>query len=392
MADGTPGGGDIQSFLRGLARKSITDFIVAVATDGDLIAEISAIDLAPVPVAAFAREKGFSFSADELAEFVEDRIRSELPADEVAIREDYLAARARGDVREPASLGEETEARLHDEAHRPGFVLDREAVLRGDVVALRVLPSLPALLSLFEETLVNALGIDDLEAAHAQLTFEELKARTDAAHDDLTGDDRIVPAVLAIIDDLGLARERVVWEWPGFRLLFPVEAGGRGVYRTANSGALSAHRDTWYGSPQHEINLWGPIKQLDADATLRILTRYFRKTVANSSSGYDVWQNFAGIALPPGLRAAISADGAIAPPLAIGDVMCFAGHQLHASAVNRSGRTRVSFEFRLLHADDEGANYVPPNVDYFGRGEIYKGWFDGDGGMVNRLTGQTTPR
>jgi hypothetical protein len=48
----------------------------------------------------------------------------------------------------------------------------------------------------------------------------------------------------------------------------------------------------------------------------------------------------------------------------------------------------VSFEFRLLHRDDEGRADVPLNVDSHGLGEIYKGWYDADGGHVNRLTGR----
>lgn len=388
MASAEYDGDDLQEFLREIVRKNISDFMVAVATDDTLIAELGAIDIVAEPVAAFARNKGFSFSADELTEFVEDRICKEVPADERTFRDRLLALRAAGRANLVVPTDEETEATLHDVACGAGFELDRGAVLRGDVIALRQLPSLPHLLDLLEEILTDALGIEDLEAAHEYFEFQEMKEKTDAAYERLAEDSRIVPAVLAIIDDLGLEQDRVLWEWPGFRLLQPIEAGGRGVYRAANSAALSAHRDTWYGSPQHEINLWGPIKRLDPDATLRILTRYFRKTVANSSFGYDIWQNYAGIALSPSIRARVNPEGAFAPPLAVGDALCFSGHQLHASAVNRSGRTRVSFEFRLLHRDDEGRADVPPNVDSHGLGEIYKGWYDADGGHVNRLTGR----
>lgn len=388
MTSADSDGVDVHGFLRGLANTRISDFIVAVATDDALLAELSAIDLVAEPIAAYARQKGFAFSASELTEFVEDRIRRELPADEYMHRERLLAAREAGDLAGPAPMDEETAAVLHDVSHAPGYTLDRGAVLRGDVIALRGLPSMATLLSLLEETLRDGLGIEDLEVAHESFAFDDVKARTDAAYEQLTADDRVISAVGGIIDDLGLARDRVHWEWPGFRVMFPAEAGGRGVYRAANSGALFAHRDTWYGSPQHQINLWGPIKRLDPDATLRVLTRYFRKTVSNSSYGYDNWQNYAGIALPPCIRARVNPEGAFAPPLAVGDVMCFSGHHLHASAVNRSGRTRVSFEFRLLHQDDEGVADAPPNVDYYGLGEIYKGWYDADGRHVNRLTGR----
>lgn len=384
-------GDGLQGFLRDIVRKNISDFMVAVATDDSLIAELGAIDIVAEPVAAFAREKGFSFSADELTEFVEDRISKEVPADERIFRDRERALRGAGGGNLAVPMDAETNASLHDVACGAGIVLDRDAVMRGDVLALRQLPSLPGLLHLLEEILTHALGIDDLEAAHEHFEFQQMKDKTDAAYGRLAKDSRIVPAVLAIIDDLGLRRDRVLWEWPGFRLLFPVEAGGRGVYRAANSAALAAHRDTWYGSPQHQINLWGPIKRLDPDATLRILTRYFCKTVSNSSYGYDNWQNYAGIALPPNIRARVNPEGGFAPSLDVGDALCFSGHQLHASAVNRSGRTRVSFEFRLLHLDDEGAAGLPPNVDSHGLGEIYKGWYNADGRHVNRLTGKVGP-
>lgn len=382
----------LRDFLRGLGQQNIADFIVAVATDDALMTELGQVDLAAGEVAAFARSKGFAFSADELTGFLEERIRSELPAEEVMFRDRMLEARAAGELAGAVPTNEETPATLHDVTCAPGHVLDRNAVLRGDVIALRGIPSLPALLSLLEETLTDSLGIEDLETAHQAFAFDQMKARTDAAYDRLAEDDRVVPVMGAIIQGLGLDRDRVLWEWPGFRMLFPVESGGRGVYREANSGPLGAHRDTWYGSPQHQINLWGPIKRLDPDATLRILTRYFRKTVANSSYGYDSWQNYAKVSLPPAIRATVNPEGAFAPPLAIGDAICFSGHQLHASAINRSGRTRVSFEFRLLHADDEGTVSVPPNVDYYGLGEIYRGWYDAGGRHVNRLTGKATHR
>ena len=319
---------------------------------------------------------------------IEARVAEKVDAEELAIRDRMRAERAGSATSGATPMDAETDARLHDVAHSPAFVLDRRAVLSGDIVALRSLPSLPPLLAIMDEVISGAFDGLDLERLHEHLDFDGMKARSDTAYDALYADERVPAAVGAIVDDLGLDRSRTLWEWPGMRLMFPAELGGRGVYRTANSGALAAHRDTWYGSPQHQINLWGPIRRLDPDATLRIYWKYFRKTVANTSRGYDVWQNRAGIALPPSIRATVNPEGAFAPPLEIGDVMVFAGQQLHASAVNRSGRTRVSFEFRLLCADDEGQAFVPPNVDYFGLGEIYEGWHDADGREWNRLTGR----
>jgi len=380
----------VSDFLNGLARQQVIAFIKAVAEEDEMIIALGQVDLAPEQVAAFARARGYAFDADDLVRVIESRIASLIPEAEREVRDQYLKRRADGACSAPVVMDAETDANLVEVAHERGFKLDRRSILRGDVVAVRQLPALPGLLALMEESLTGAFDGTDLEQIHLHHDFPDMKARAAIAYDSLTQDKRIIDAVQTIIVGLGLDPDSVLWEWPGMRLLFPAEHGGRGVYRTANSGALAAHRDTWYGSPQHQINLWGPIRQLDPDATLRIYTRYFRKTVANSSRGYDTWQNRCGLALPPSIQTSVSAEGAFAPPLEIGDVMCFSGHQLHASAVNRSGRTRVSFEFRLLHKHDEGQDYAAPNTDYQGIGEIYGGWFDAQGRCLNRLTGEVS--
>lgn len=383
----------VARFLGGLGRHRVVEFIGAVAEDEGLMLELGRIDLDPESVAHFAREKGYAFSAKELTDVIEARIAAQVPEEELRIRARYLDERARGIAHSPRQMDEETESHLREVVHAPDFELPRAAVLQGDVIALRQLPALPGVLVLMEEALESAFDGIDPEQIHAYYDFDDMKARAEIAYDRLVDDPRVPAAMQAVIGDLGLDPQKVLWEWPGMRLLFPVEKGGRGVYRTANSGALAAHRDTWYGSPQHQLNFWGPIKRLDPDATLRIYSRYHRKTVPNSSHGYDTWQNLSGVALPPSITGdGVSPEGAFAPPLEVGDAMCFSGHQLHASAVNRSGRTRVSFEFRLLHVDDEAQPYVPPNTDYYGIGEIYRGWYDRNGDQVNRLTGEITPR
>lgn len=385
-------GGDekilIERFLSGLAHQRVVDFIGAVINDETLTQELLAIDMEPESVAVFARQKGYGFTADDLSEVIESRVSKSIPGSEQALRARLRADRGNSPGVGVSPADRETDATLFEVDHGVDFVLDREAILRGDVLALRQVPALPNLLTLMEESLDQAFEGTDLEEIHLHHDFEDMKARAAVAYARLSEDGRIPGAVQAIVEDLGLNPEDVLWERPGMRLLFPVEFGGRGVYRTANSGVLAAHRDTWYGSPIHQINLWGPVRHLDSDATLRILPRYFAKSVANTSRGYDTWQNRLGLAMPPSIRARVNAEGAFAPPLEIGDVLCFAGQQLHASAANRSGRTRVSFEFRLLHRDDVGRDYVPVNNDYYGIGEIYRGWFNQRGEDVDRLTGE----
>lgn len=221
MTDTQPDGDVIQEFIRGIARKTIADLVVAATTDDAFISKLCAVDLVPDEVAAFAKAKGFSFSADELTAFVEDRIRHEIPADERAFRDRLLAARAAGQTAEAIPTDAETSATLHDVAHAPGYALDRASVLQGDVFALRGLPALPGLLAMLEDILRAVLEIEDPEAAHESLTFAQMKERSEVAYGRLAEDDRVAELMGAIIDDLGLERDLVMWEWPGFRLLFP---------------------------------------------------------------------------------------------------------------------------------------------------------------------------
>lgn len=378
----------VAGFLNGLARQRVVDFIQAVVEDEVLMQELSGVDLKPEAVATFACLKGYVFSGADLTDVIESRVAQEIPESEQAFRRQLQLTREAKEASGSVPQDIETDAALLELNHAPGFVLDRASVLGGDVAALRRMPALPILLGFMSEALEHAFEDVDLEQIHLHHDFEDMRARAEVAHERLLADTRIPVAVTAIIRDMGMDPDDVLWEWPGMRILFPVEQGGRGMYRTANSGALAAHRDTWYGSPQHQINLWGPIRRLDPDATLRIYTQYFGKVVPNSSYGYDTWQNQCGLALAPSIQCNASAEGAFAPSLDIGDVLCFSGHQLHASAVNRSGRTRVSFEFRLLHKDDVGRDDVPANTDYDGIGEIYHGWYDQHGQRINRLTGE----
>ena len=59
MTDTQPDGDVIQEFIRGIARKTIADLVVAAITDDAFISKLCAVDLVPDEVAAFAKAKGF---------------------------------------------------------------------------------------------------------------------------------------------------------------------------------------------------------------------------------------------------------------------------------------------------------------------------------------------
>jgi hypothetical protein len=132
----------VTDFLNGLARQQVIAFIKAVAEEDDLIIALGQVDLAPEKVAAFARARGYAFGADDLVGVIESRIATQIPEAEREIRDQYLKRRADGDCDAPVVTDAETDANLLEIAHEPGFKLDRRAILRGDVVAVRQLPAL----------------------------------------------------------------------------------------------------------------------------------------------------------------------------------------------------------------------------------------------------------
>lgn len=372
-------------FVAGLERGNILAFIKAVADDPKLGNALGYIDKHPRAVADFARTNGYAFSAEELEAFVEARLAAGLTPRELAHRHQTLERLARGEIPPPVHSDVETRPALSVYDADDDFVLDRRRVLAGEVVVLRGCAAVEALAARLHDRLATFLEVDDLDGVHARLDDGTLRHRGHAAYDALI-EDAGLPGLLAdVVRALGLDPARVLSDWPGFRLLPPADSGRVGLYRGDIVGPLAPHRDTWFGAPRQQINFWGPIRPLPPDGTLRVLPRYFRRSVDNNTDGYDVWARYVRLATAARIREEVRTDDAVAPPLDVGDVMLFAGQHLHASGANLGGRTRVSFEFRLLHADDEDAPYLPTNVDYRGIGEIYKGWYDHTGREVWRL-------
>jgi len=376
----------LDNFFAGIAHDSISSFIQAVVEQPQLMGGLKEIDLVVGAVAAFAQTKGFAFSADDLETFLEDRMKKKLDVAELDLRRVFQGRFDRGKIPVPVFMNKTAAIKEHvldftSDSDAPRF-LDRAEILKGDVTVIRQAPAIDHLTSVLREILEEHFKPYDPLVAHEKLNAASYKMRVEAAYEALLAEKRIPPILTAFMKEIGAPPDQTVFEWPGIRLTFPHGSEPQGYYRTTCSGSLPPHRDTWYGSPRQQLNLWGPIYPLETNETLRTLPAYYCRSIKNSSRGYDVWRNAVGLNLPPMLREHVDISNPIAPPLAMGDVMIFAAHHLHHSALNQRKTTRITFEFRLLCKEDKGANYVPPNIDYFGFGEIYKGWFQNDGKEV----------
>jgi len=371
-----------RDFLAWISKGSIESFTGAVMTTPTLMDGLSQIDFSPNAtdaIAAFANAHGFHFTGAELSDYLDRKIENDLSERDLRHRRELLERRDRGDIPAPVPMDRDCAAGGQVLDYEDGFTLDRRGILKGESIAVRQVPAIGELVAVIREVLVRAFYPHAPREAHGKL---DLETHTRIIHETYAAfleDERIHPIMTTLMEQMGMDPARMIYEWPGFRLVFPEGSSAPGFYRTTVSGFLPAHRDTWYGSPQHQINLWGPVWPIAADATLQVFPRYYLKSIENATLGYDIWRQYVGLGLAPAIRETVNRDRVVAPPLEVGDMFCFAAHHLHASAVHSGDTTRISFELRLLHRDDEGADYVPPNIDYYGCGEIYKGWYGPDG-------------
>ena len=150
---------------------------------------------------------------------------------------------------------------------------------------------------------------------------------------------------------------------------------------------LPAHRDTWGSNVMAQINLWGPVFPVEPGATMVIWPELFDRAVPNTSGDWDLEklrEEPARYPLLPESKAPL--DDAAAVPVLIepGDLLCFSGAHLHASRPNRTGRTRLSIDTRIVDQGDVRTGHGPANVDGHAPRVVHE-WFR------NLATGEPLP-
>ena len=146
-----------------------------------------------------------------------------------------------------------------------------------------------------------------------------------------------------------------------------------------------AHRDTWYGHPPSLITWWIPIHDAPAAQTFVFYPDCFEQPVENDSETFDYadwikdgpdlrigWQDieagrtatFPALLHRPDMR--LGPEHGFA--CSTGDELLFAGTHLHRTLPHDAGRTRYSFDFRLVDTSDLNAGRGAPTVDNRSRG------------------------
>ena len=252
--------------------------------------------------------------------------------------------------------------------------LDRERLFRGEILAFRRIPAVAALVERARAMACEAFAPHTTPVAQGALDRAEFLARAGNLRRSFMRDADVRAAYRAVIEGLGLDPVSTCAD----RLILRLQPSGD-THRGRRVRDLPAHRDTWGSNVMAQINLWGPVFPVEAGATMVIWPDLFGRAVPNTSAEWDLErlrESPGRYPLLPECRAPL--DDASAVPVLIepGDLLCFSGAHLHASRSNRTSRTRVSIDSRIVDRGDVRAGRGAPNVD--GRApRVAPEWFRG---------------
>jgi hypothetical protein len=123
------------------------------------------------------------------------------------------------------------------------------------------------------------------------------------------------------------------------------------------------------------LNYWAPVYPVVGDNVMSMFVDYFDRPVRNGSNAYDYDQWVAQHRFAAADKVTrddrphplpfedIDSRGEIRIAGDSGDVMVFSSNHLHASAPNRSGVTRFSYDLRTINIEDVRDARGPSNVD-----------------------------
>ena len=239
--------------------------------------------------------------------------------------------------------------------------LDRERIYRGGILVFRQMPAMVALAAQARAMACEAFAPHAPPEAQASLDAAEFRVRAAALRRSFMRDARVRASFRAVIESLALDPAATYAD----RLILRLQPGSA-THRGRRMRDLPAHRDTWGSNVMAQINLWGPVFPVEAGATMVIWPELFDRAVPNTSAEWDLErlrEDPGRYPLLPECRAPL--DDAAAVPVLIdpGDLLCFSGAHMHASRLNRTGRTRLSLDTRIVDRDDVRTGRGPANVD-----------------------------
>jgi hypothetical protein len=245
----------------------------------------------------------------------------------------------------------------------------RTRLYSGELFVYDRLRSVEEFAAFTSEMVESALAPHDPRHVHEALTPSELAPILGRLKPAFTHHPEARRLVTRILAELGADLEDFHLDVPKLRTAYPKGHLTKGI-----AYAFPGHRDTWYGSPQAQINWWLPIYPLNPDNVMAFYPRYFSKPAVNDSDRFNYYRRNVErrdvaqfVDEDPRIQPSAKELGPeepefrLLPP--VGGIILFSGAQLHATITGPESLSRYSVDFRTVSRRDVERGLGAQNVD-----------------------------
>lgn len=245
----------------------------------------------------------------------------------------------------------------------------RRRLYAGEIFVYDHLRSVAEFALFTREMLETALAPYDPRHVHEALTPHELAPILGRLKPRFTHHPEARRLVINVLEELGADLNDCHFDVPKLRTAYPAGHLTKGI-----AYAFPAHRDTWYGAPQAQINWWFPIYPLHADNVMAFYPRYFSKPVANDSNEFNYYRRnverkdvtkFVDVdpRIQPGAIGMSEQEPEVRLLPEVGGLVIFSAAELHATVSSPTSLSRYSVDFRTVSCQDVEQGTEAPNVD-----------------------------
>lgn len=245
----------------------------------------------------------------------------------------------------------------------------RELIFDGALIVNNVCNSSRELCEFAKNLVVEAFG-DDPESSQFTMPVESFVKIASPLKSHFTNDEKTAELIINILKEFGCDLDNTFFDVPRLRIV------SHDGYLSSGVGyAYKAHRDTWYSSPQSQVNWWVPVFDAPPSRTMGIYTQWWGESFPNSSEdfNYDHWCNverksavnqiYVDTRKHPLPKGELNDDAELRIGLKTGELLQFSAAHLHRTVPNSSGLTRFSIDFRTVHLEDIENSNGAQNVD-----------------------------
>ena len=250
----------------------------------------------------------------------------------------------------------------------------------GKLLVFKQVPAMQRLCVFADELITAAFNSHAPEKAQFELERDEFLSLAAATQSRFKKHPESRKLFRSALDEIGVDIEHSYWDRLLLRILPHGDTHAGGL--TSRAGI---HRDTWGSNLYQQANWWAPIYALTSERTIVFYPDYWSQPVENTSASwsYDEYVTTRRHTDPrlvpsyppaPQPQQVIDTSAEIRVVIDPGDMLCFSGAHLHASAANVSGSARFSIESRTVNIDDLKHNRAAPNIDCQAR-QVRFAWF-----------------